>query len=113
MSIKWDDTHNFTREGSLSNWDPPNRAAVYVIAYRKDPKGESDTYSAIYVGESGNLDDRGFSNHHKKQCWLDHVNDNEGRLAVYLHLMPNSTVDERRKIESKVIEKRNPPCNRD
>ncbi len=113
MTIKWDGEHSFTREGSLSNWDPPNRAGVYVIAYRKDPKKEPDTYSAIYVGESGNLDDRGFSNHHKKQCWLDHVNDNEGRLAVYLHLMPNSTVDERRKIESKVIEKRNPPCNRD
>ena len=111
MSIKWDDKHAFTREGSLASWDPPRKAAVYVIAYRKDPDNDPNTYSAIYVGESGNLDDRGFSKHHKRDCWLKHVSNNEKRLAVYLHLMPESTGDERRKIEDAVKEKRDPPCN--
>ena len=70
-----------------------------------------NTYSPIYTGESGNLDDRGFSKHHKRDCWLKHVNNNEKRLAVYLHLMPGSTADERRKIESKIIEIKDPSCN--
>ncbi len=113
MTVKWDDVHQFTRAGSLASWNPPKKAAVYVIAYREDPKENPTTYSIIYVGESGNLDNRGFSNHHKKQCWLDHVDNDEGRLAVYLHLMPNSTEEERKKIESNVKAKRNPPCSDD
>jgi len=113
LTIKWDGIHEFTKEGSLLNWVPPKKAGVYVIAYREDPKEKPNVYTPIYVGESGNLDDRGFTTHHKKQCWLDHVNDDEGRLAVYLHLMPESSADERSQIESAIIGKKTPPCNSD
>ena len=111
LSITWDKVHKFTKQGNLSEWDPPENAGVYVIAYREDPKKQPNTYTPIYVGESEDFEDRGFSNHHKRECWLKHVNNNEKRLAVYLYVMPNSTAEERRKIESEVIRIRNPTCN--
>jgi len=112
MSIKWDKVHEFTRKGNLAEWNPPNDAGVYVIAYREDSKTQPNTYTAIYVGESENFDDRGFSSHHKRECWLKHVNNNEKLLAVYLHVMPNSTAEERRIIESEVIKIKDPSCNK-
>jgi len=111
LSIKWDEVHKFTKEGSLSEWDPPKNSGVYVIAYREDPTAQSTTYTPIYVGESENFDDRGFSSHHKRECWLKLVNNNEKRLAVYLYAMPNSTAEERRKIEDEVKKIRSPSCN--
>ena len=111
LTIKWDKEHSFTRVGSLKEWNPSEESGVYVIVYRKDKKNKPENYSILYVGQSDNFVIRDFENHHKRDCWLKYVDNDSGRLSVYLYLMPNSTEDERLEIESKVIEIRDPPCN--
>ena len=37
LTIKWDEVHEFTKEGSLASWEPTENAGVYVIAYRENP----------------------------------------------------------------------------
>lgn len=77
---------------------------------KTDPINRPETYTILYFGESGNLDDRGFSTHHKRQCWINHA-DSLANVYVGLHLMPASTEQERQLVESKLVSKYQPPCN--
>ncbi len=97
MTITWNNTV-FSEPELLSSWDPPLRAAVYAIVMRPNPVGNPTSFTILYFGESGNLDERGFDSHHKRDCWLEQVN-SEADLYVGIHLMPNSTAEERRTLE--------------
>lgn len=109
MTITWGNTR-FSEPELLSTWDPPLRAAVYAIMMRPDPQGNPTSYRILYFGESGNLSERGFASHHKLQCWKDHT-DSEANLYVGVHPMPESTEEQRRKIESDLVSQYNPVCN--
>ncbi len=76
------------------------RAAVYAISI---PSGEPNTYTLIYVGESENLSERGFyRDHHKFGCWMSKAGTLDN-IYISLHLMPNSTPEQRRTIETQAI----------
>ncbi len=83
---------------------------MYCICWEKDPSTERNTYYAIYFGESSNLSERGFVSHHKRSCWIN-VAGSETRLYVCVHLMPNSTTEQRRKVEQACIQKHDGACN--
>ncbi len=105
MPITWGDI-TFTTPVRITTWDPPYRAAIYAISIRT-----SDEFSPIYFGESGNLDQRGFyRSHHKYSCFLREVGSDEN-IYISIHLLPNSTEDERREIERRLISQYNPVCN--
>jgi len=64
----------------------------------------------IYVGESGNLDDRDFwRGHHKYNCWL-RVAGAEKNLAIAFHPMVDSTPVQRKEVESSLVRKLLPLC---
>jgi len=110
MSITWGN-NVFDGPYKITEWDPPYRAGVYSIMYKKNPKTKPNTFSILYFGESGNLDDRGFfQSHHKYDCWIKYA-ETEDNLYIGIHLMPNSTEEERRRVESDLIDEYSPPCN--
>lgn len=110
MSITWGNK-TFNGPYPITNWDAPDRAGVYAVMIRLDPPNEPDTYRIIYFGESGDLSERGFcKSHHKYHCWIDKAG-SESNLYIGIHLMPNSTVEDRKKTESGLVNKYNPICN--
>lgn len=109
MTITWGGIQ-FSEPESLSVWDPPFRAAVYAIMLQPDPIGNPTSYRILYFGESGNLEERGFDSHHKRQCWVDQVN-SINDLFIGIHLMADSTAEQRRDLESILLGKYNPACN--
>ena len=65
----------------------------------------------VYVGESGNLDDRGFlKGHDKYKCWL-RVAGAKKNLAIAFHPMPGSTQNRRKELEANLVRKLHPPCS--
>ena len=78
---------------------------------QRDPTNKSDYYTTLYVGQTGDFSTRGFvENHHKFDCWKEHTNSKSG-LHIGIYSMPNSTEDEREKVETGIIKQKNPPCN--
>ena len=107
MTIKWGDVA-FSSPTKITEWEPPRKAALYVIMR---PAEEQGSYYIIYVGESGNLSERGFyKNHHKYECWIEKAG-SEDKLFIGIYTMPNSTEEERKKLESEILKKTKPPCN--
>ena len=110
MSIKWGNI-NFEGPYPITSWNPPYRAALYAIMIKPNLQNQPSTYRIIYFGESGNLADRGFyRSHHKFQCWLNQAG-SEYNIYIGIYRMPNSTSEQRRTIESSLINQYNPVCN--
>jgi hypothetical protein len=110
MSIK---CGNIEFEGPypITNWEPPRRAAVYAIMMKPDPRNKPTTYRVLYFGESSNLSERGFyRSHHKYACWSREAG-SESNLYIGIYRMPGSTPEQRRELESKLVEQYRPVCN--
>ena len=94
---------SFTKPFPMDEWDPPKKAALYLILRKDDGM-------IIYVGESGNLDDREFwKGHQKYNCWV-RVAGAEKNLAIALYPMADSTPIQRKEIESSLVKKLQPLC---
>jgi hypothetical protein len=110
MVIKWGKSERIIFDGPyrITTWNPPYKAAVYTIMIPDDEEGY---FRLIYVGESSNLSERGFyKNHHAYNCWIKHAG-NESNLFIGIHQMPQSTKEQRTKIEQQLISEYNPSCN--
>jgi hypothetical protein len=94
---------SFSKPFPIDEWDPPKKAALFLIL-RKDDR------TIIYVGESGNLDDREFwKGHHKYNCWV-RVAGAEKNLAIAFYPMVDSTPLQRKQLESNLVRKLQPLC---
>ncbi len=93
----------FSKPFPIDEWDPPKTAALYLILRKDDGM-------IIYVGESGNLEDREFwKGHHKYNCWV-RVAGAEKNLAIAFHPMVDSTPVQRKEMESNLVKKLQPLC---
>ena len=111
MSITWGNTE-FSGPEKITNWNPPFRAALYAIMIKPDPVSKPDSFRIIYFGESGNLSERGFyKSHHSYQCWRRQAGTDTG-IYIGIHLMPGSSIEQRRVVEQRLIRKYNPSCNK-
>lgn len=94
---------SFSKPFPIDEWDPPKKAALYLILRKDDGR-------IIYVGESGNLEDRGFwKGHHKYNCWV-RVAGAEKNLAIAFYPMVDSTPVQRKEMESNLVRKLQPLC---
>ena len=110
MSIKWGEV-DFDGPYAITKWDPPYRAGVYAIMIQQDPKNEPNTYTIIYFGVSGNMNERGFYKaHHKYDCWSKKAGSDDN-IFIGVYLMSNSTPEQRKDVESKLISQYKPSCN--
>ncbi len=78
--------------------------AVYVISRQYSDSESTPSPPAIYVGEMGDLSDRGFDQHHKYLCFQD-----ENADCICIHRQ--DTKQNRLDIESDLIGHYDPPCN--
>lgn len=102
--------HIFSEPEPIIFWEPPNRAGIYAIM-TFDPMARPRPFRVIYFGESGNLSERGFlRSHHRYLCWLTQSG-SENNLYISVYLMPNSAPQQRRIIESLLINEYKPSCN--
>jgi hypothetical protein len=94
---------SFGKPFPIDEWEPPKKAALYLILTKDDGR-------IIYVGESGNLDDREFwKGHHKYNCWV-RVAGAEKNLAIAFYPMVDSTSVQRKQMESNLVRKLQPLC---
>ena len=94
---------SFSKPFPIDEWDPPKKAALYLILRKDDGM-------IIYVGESGNLDDREFwRGPPKYNCWI-RVAGAEKNLAIAFHPMVDSTPVQRKEMESGLVRKLQPLC---
>ena len=94
---------SFSKPFPIDEWDPPKKAALYLILRKDDGR-------IIYVGESGNLDDREFwRGPPKYNCWI-RVAGAEKNLAIAFHPMVDSTPVQRKEMESGLVRKLQPLC---
>ena len=85
---------------------------MYAIMIKPDPINRPRLYRIIYFGETSNLSDRGFwRSHHKYQCFIEQAGSGSN-LYIGIYRMPNSTEDQRREVEQRLIDKYDPICNR-
>jgi len=110
MSIIWGDI-SFDGPYPITDWEPLYRAAVYAIMMKPDSRNKPSTFRILYFGESGNLSDRGFyRSHHKYNCWIKNAGSDDN-LYIGIHTMPNSSEEERQRVEAALIDQYNPVCN--
>ncbi|MFA5480455.1 MAG: hypothetical protein WC337_10570 [Candidatus Muiribacteriota bacterium] len=96
----------------LEKFDPSYRAGLYVImAHKGNGENGISSFRVLYFGQSKNLSERGFpKNHTSYDCWVSQA---EGcPLYVATHLMPNSTKENREKLEYSLINDYNLVCNK-
>jgi hypothetical protein len=94
---------SFSKPFPIDEWDPPKKAALYLILRKDDGM-------IIYVGESGNLEDREFwKGHNKYNCWV-RVAGAEKNLAIAFYPMVDSTPIQRKEVESNLVRKLQPLC---
>lgn len=93
----------------ISGWTPPARAAVFCIMV---PDGRREPpFRPVYVGESANLAERVFPGaQHGRASWLDIADYDQG-VYVAAHWMPQSTLDERKALERRLVQSCQPECN--
>jgi hypothetical protein len=107
MTIRWGDLV-FSDPVRLSDWEPPRKPALYAIMKEGDRKGH---YGLIYVSQSGNLSERrSYESHPKYDCWKDNAG-SDNNLFIGICSMPNSTLDQRKRLKQHILDRANPPCN--
>ncbi|HXQ91802.1 MAG TPA: GIY-YIG nuclease family protein [Nitrososphaerales archaeon] len=110
MTIIWDDVE-FNGPYQLQSWTKTNMAGVYTILTTKDAEKNPPGFSILYVGQTGNFAERGFPYEHERyRCWLRNSDSDEDKLFIAMH--DERYESERIRLESKIIERYKPVCNR-
>ena len=93
----------------IDGWTPPARAAVFCIMVpdaRREPP-----FRPVYVGESANLAERAFPGAQQgRASWLDIADYDQG-VYFAAYWMPQSTLDERKALERRLVQSCQPECN--
>ena len=78
---------------------------VYAILCR----GLQGRHTILYIGESGRVNERVDSGHHKWSCF----HELRGRPLIAFYVMPGSSQRERRAVERELLGRADyrPPCN--
>ena len=80
-----------------THWDPPKARGLYAILAHSITK-----WDVLYIGQSGDIEER-FKDHNKEGCWIKEAK-TISDLFVVIHLMPNSTEEERMALEKELTD---------
>jgi hypothetical protein len=96
----------FQNANYLQSWSPPSEAGLYAV-YAVNDDGKYDPRRPIYIGQTGDLDTRGFTSHHKVDCWKRQARGKTIAIAVcYI-----SNEKQRLDTEADLIAIYKPVCN--
>ena len=108
MSVNWGDL-SFTDPELLNDGVDSTESGVYAIMTKPDPQNKPKTYTILYFGETHDFSDRVTDNHEKFDCWQQYQ---KSGLYYELYIMSNSSQTQRQTIESQLISKYGPICNK-
>jgi len=105
------DKYEFSKPVKITKWEPPESRGLYVILKPDLSSSPPLPLKPIYFGQTGNFAERGFIKSHKKyKDWIREVVEEE-QILIAIYPMPDSTEEERKAIESKLINQYQPVCN--
>lgn len=106
-------TLSFSGPFQLKYWAPPQSAGLYaILKYTRGLLLAPDGWTVLYVGETGDLSERGFpSGHHAYPRWVYEAGSADN-LYIATYMMPYSTPEQRRAVEKQLVTEYAPPCNR-
>jgi hypothetical protein len=102
--------YQFSEPESFRAWNTEEKAGIYVVLVRY-PGVKSQSYKAVYFGESDNLSDSSLlKSHPSLDCWIQ-----EGlsidNLYIATFSMPDSSPELRRGVVTFLIKYYHPACN--
>ena len=105
------DKYEFSEPTQITKWEPPESKGLYAIL-KPDIHAEGLLpVKPIYFGQTENFAERGFIKSHKKYPdWIEEAREIDN-LFIAIYLMPGSTEEERKAIETELIAKYQPVCN--
>ncbi len=96
----------------LAGWTPPQRAAVFAVMYKPDPKAKPEEHAVLYVDESDDLSAEKFPfNHPSAPCWLKRVGGRRFELYVCTYEAPGAARAHREQIVRELVAVYRPGCN--
>lgn len=96
----------FTTPIVLSSWIPTDQSGIYAISIRRN-----NDFIPIYFGETDNYAGRGINeSHHAYDCWIREAGSIDN-IYISFYYMHNSTENQRREIEQRLIQQFNTVCN--
>lgn len=102
--------YNFTDPFPLNGWIAPFGSGIYAIL-KPNPSNTPQPFDVIYFGETGNFSERGFPwNHEKSGSWIANAGA-QYNLYISIYYMPYSTPQQRKQVESFLINAYKPKCN--
>ena len=102
--------YQFSEPELLTDWKTEDKDGIYVILI-KETTLKSQSYKAIYFGESGNLSDTSFiKSHHSYGHWIREA-ESEGNLYIATFSMPDSAPELRQGIVAFLVKYYHPACN--
>ena len=78
---------------------------------KTEVKQSEQYYKVTYFGQTNNFSERLTTNHENYDCFKEQANKYTSEIYRELYFMLNSSEEERKKVESKLIKQYNPPCN--
>ena len=102
--------YQFSEPAGIAEWRTEEKAGIYVILVQ-DPKAKSQSYKAIYFGESDNLSDSNFiKSHHSYDCWVREA-ESESNLYIATFAMSDSPSELRQGVVAFLVKYYHPACN--
>lgn len=96
----------------LAGFTPPERPAVYAIAYKPEPERNPERFGVIYVGHSEDLSKERFPfDHPAAPCWLKRVDGDRFRLHICYLEAPGAQATHREQIMQELVAVYRPGCN--
>lgn len=109
MGITWGG-YRFDGPFGLASWIPACSVGVYVVMAPKDLSNA--VFRVLYFGESDGLHRPGFYRGHPRYgSWVSKAG-SERDLYIGVYRMPNSTPEQRQALETLLVERYRPACNR-
>lgn len=102
--------YQFSEPVVISEWRTEEKAGIYVVLIQ-DPKAKSQSYKAIYFGESENLSDSSFIKSHQSfERWVREA-ESADNLFIATFAMPESPSELRQGIVAFLVKYYHPVCN--
>jgi hypothetical protein len=102
--------YQFSEPVVINEWETDEKAGIYVILVQ-DSGAKSQSYKAIYFGESENLSDSSFLGSHRSYDRWIRESESEGNLYIATFAMPDSALELRQGIVAFLVKYYHPVCN--
>lgn len=110
MTITWGN-YEFTGPSMYTRGIEAGFGGVYAIMVIARYKNTKPRYRIIYFGQTHDFSERLTKNHHAYDCFKKESKKYNSEIFRGLYFMEDSTEDQRKEVESELIQEFEPICN--